>query len=73
VRVTRKERNANMDNYVRRLILDDTEHTDLGPATPEQIAAGESGADFIFVDDDGNVVLPGQFGANKTVRRCWID
>lgn len=56
-----------------RLILDDAEHTDLGPATVAQIVASSQAPDgVILVDDDGNVVQAGQFGAGQA-RRCWVD
>lgn len=69
---TAKETNT-MTTATARLILDNAEHTDLGPATPEQIAASEQAPNgLILVADDGSVVAPGSFGADQA-RCCWVD
>lgn len=61
----------------RRLILNDGYHTDLGPATPEQIEAMERvearGEYAIAVDPETLEPLwPGDFGYENAIT-VWVD
>lgn len=61
----------------RRLILDNPDHTNLGPATAEHIAAqlvaDRKGETAFAVDPDTlRVVRPGEFGYDQALT-VWVD